>query len=420
MSELALARWGDLRLFCSQVSTDGGRTQVVHEPSSGDSHVIQDRGLRVRRARCRLQFDEFPGFPPPIDAARALEDAKNTGAVQMFSHPLLGRYLASVGEFTSEINESGLVTGEVEFIQESDNIAITPAGAASSGISGEASVSSAAENLDFELAAIGALKMSGPTASSVLSRTLQGGGAGLGVGFGFGFNMSVSASVDFSVTMSANIAASATASARASADASATAAAQVNVTASAQARAAASATATAFVGVAVGASASAGASFDASAGGSDLSAELAVAATTEASIGLFAALTIDARVAVSSWQDGEVSPRRIAIDAARISDNIATAIDVGRLEYDLSLWAAYRAMIMLGDAVRSAAIAVTSQAPSVFLMRVESSTALLALAARVYGGADAVGRSQQIATLNDIATPGWLTPGDYIMPARGS
>jgi hypothetical protein len=49
-----------------------------------------------------------------------------------------------------------------------------------------------------------------------------------------------------------------------------------------------------------------------------------------------------------------------------------------------------------------------------------SPVALLPLAARVYGGADAIDRARQIEALNDIATPGWLVPGDYLMPTRTS
>jgi hypothetical protein len=150
----------------------------------------------------------------------------------------------------------------------------------------------------------------------------------------------------------------------------------------------------------------------------DPAAHLASVSSSEVAAGNFATVTIDARVAVTSWNEGDVPNRKIVIDAARISDNIATMIEVGEFEGDLALWPVYRSAILLGDSVRQAVIAATAQAPALFVMRVLEPTALLPLAARVYGGAAATERARQIAEINDISTPGWLPPGDYRMPTR--
>jgi len=132
-----------------------------------------------------------------------------------------------------------------------------------------------------------------------------------------------------------------------------------------------------------------------------------------------AALDRDARSSVASWADDEeTNTRKIAIDAARLSESIATMIEVGELETELALFPAYKAAIMLGDAIRSAAVAATSETSTVFVMRVMTPVALIALAAKVYGGREAQSRARQIASLNDIRTPGWLEPGDYLMPTR--
>ena len=133
---------------------------------------------------------------------------------------------------------------------------------------------------------------------------------------------------------------------------------------------------------------------------------------------MFAMTTIDARVAVAVWSDGDISTRQILIDAARISNNIAVMIEVGGFESDLALWPAFRSVIMLGESIRAAAIAATSETPAVFVMRIIQPTALLPLAARIYGGASAAERARQITELNDISTPGWIPPGDYLMPIR--
>lgn len=294
MPDLLSSSWGQIRMFCAQTNTDGSRTKVVHEPSSGSVHVVQDRGSRVNRTVAKLLFDEFEftGAPLPIDAARIMAAAVDTGEVAVFTHPLLGSYLASVGDFHFEISESGVITADAEFIAEANPDPIAPTGAGSPAVSGENSVNAAADELDDVLAESG-----------------------------------------------------------------------------------------------IGSSA-----------------------------------TDDGRASVASWSAGEepAPPRQVQIDAARISNQIQVEIEQGGFEHDLELFGAFRAYIMFGDAIRVAAIAATSVARAVFTMKVTEHTALLPLAARVYGGADAAQRAADIAAMNDISTPGWLPPGNYTMPARST
>ncbi len=202
---LLSASWGRIRLFCEEMTTDGSRTQVVHRLSSGSLHPTQDRGRRERRVRCKLQFDHFPGSPPPIEAAAIMEAAVASGASAMFQHPTLGRYLASVGEFTWTIDSSSVISADAEFIQEDADQAVTPTGAGSSAVAGEISVAAAATALDAELANVGALKMSGPTLGSLLSSMSATLSASLGVAAGFSFELSDNAAVDLSVDLSVQL-----------------------------------------------------------------------------------------------------------------------------------------------------------------------------------------------------------------------
>lgn len=400
-SELLECSWGSIRLFCSQVHTDSGRTQVVHELSSGDDHPVQDRGLRVRRVRCQLLFDDFPGQAAPKDAALALERAKDLGQTAVFQHPILGRFVASIGEFNQTIDDSSVITAECEFIKEGEDIATLPTGESSGAASGGDAVDAAAELLDGRLADVGLAKMSGPAAAGLLSQ-LPGGRS-------LSSSLSPSLSTDLSVSFSPSVSASIAASVTANASASAAATASAQTTAAATAFAGASALAVASAGV--GAAAFAGTSVDAR-------ARLASMASAEAAAGNFAAVTLDARVAVTSWGLEDTPTRQVLVDTARISNNIAVMIDLGGFEDDLALFPAFQAAIMLGDAVREAARSATSQTSSVFTMRVQERTALLPLVARVYGGANAQLRYDQVMALNDISTPGWLAPGDYLMPVR--
>lgn len=129
-------------------------------------------------------------------------------------------------------------------------------------------------------------------------------------------------------------------------------------------------------------------------------------------------ITDDARTVAEEWTEPDVSPRDVIAEVADLSDRIADFIADEELEEDLALFAAYRSAIMLAAAIRAAAIAATSETPAVFPVFVARPVALLALMAKMYGGAKAEERARQVIALNDIRTPGWLTPGQYIMPAR--
>lgn len=286
------ATWGRHKLWCSAVSTDNSRTQVVHELTSGDVHPVQDRGMRARRTRCTLLFDDFPGeSSTPLDRFRQLKASIDSGAEAIFTHPVDGSYLAKVGEFTYDIDANSNITGvSIEFIATEEIEAVSPAGAGASGISGEGSVTQAADDLQVALD----------------------------------------------------------------------------------------------------------------------------------DAGIESTIPVDAVAAQESWTSSDVvSARQVLVDTAALSDRLSTLIEDEGLEDDLELWELYRASIMMGDAIRSAAIAATSEVPSVFVLRVRSSVSLLPLAANIYGGSEAEDRARQIADLNDIRTPGWIPAGtDLLMPAK--
>lgn len=150
-SELYLASWGSIQLFCTELEIDGSRTKVVHDLTSGDVHPVQDRGLHVKRTKGKIVFDDFgPNFPAPVDAARAMFNAVGTGTSAMFTHPLVGSFQAGIGDFQLRLDESDNISADVEFIADDDTPPVTPAGAATSAASGEQAVSAAADDFDTE------------------------------------------------------------------------------------------------------------------------------------------------------------------------------------------------------------------------------------------------------------------------------
>jgi hypothetical protein len=146
--------FGDVRLWISKISTDKSRDLVVHDPSAGDNHPVQDRGRALLRAQVTVLFDYMIGDDlAPLDRLlefKRLVDDKP----RMFAHPVEGSYLARVGRFNYEIDGSGVITADVEFVQVADVAPVVSGGTTSAG-GGAAGVAAAAAATDAELAAIG-------------------------------------------------------------------------------------------------------------------------------------------------------------------------------------------------------------------------------------------------------------------------
>lgn len=383
--ELFVCSWGDIQLFASRIEWEAGETQVIHDLAAGDLHPVQRRGSRIRKAKVQLLFDDFEGAKETgIAAFRRFE--VTTKERRIFTHPIDGSFFAVVGEFTPQSDEHSVITATCEFIPDGVFAPVAPAGAGTPGV-GETSVTAAADNAAQKLSDN---KVGFPPKQM---RKLD---------FSKSFDVSVSAafSADAGVSASANVSASATADVSATASASA----------SASVSASASASALAFAGVYASALAFAQATAVAQATGMASASAFAFAMAA-------AALDADARASVASWTDEDVSTSKIIIDATRLSDSIATMIEVGGFERDLQLWPSFHASLMLGESIRQAVIAATSETPAIIIVRVNQPAALLAIAAKIYGGLEAQTRARQIASLQTIRTPGWLDPGDYLMPA---
>lgn len=380
-TELFVASWGDIELFVSKLEWEAGNTQVIHDLAAGDEHPVQRRGAHIRKATASLLFDDFNGARETgVSAFRRFQAASKERRI--FTHPIDGSFFAVIGEFKPVTDEHSITTATCEFIPDAVIPPVSPAGGGTTTVSGEGSVVAAADDVAQELS--DAKLGFPPTQMRKLDFSKS-----IGVSVDVAFSVSVSAGI------SANVSASATASASASASVSASATASAFAFASAYASALAVAQATAVAQTSGMASASAFAFAYAS-----------------------AALDADARASVARWTDEEISIREIMIDATRLSESIGVMIGIGGFEDDLALWPSFRSAILLGEAIRSAVVAATSETPSVIVVRVQRPIALLTVAAKVYGGFEAQTRARQIASLNDIRTPGWLDPGDYLMPAK--
>lgn len=381
--------WGDVVLFVSRLEWDPGNTIVKHDPASGPFHPTQMRGPRIRTATAEIIFDDIPeAGMSGVDAYRRF--AATSTERRLFTHPVDGAFYCQI-DGLKVTQDSDCITATVEFVPDEVPVVVTPTGAGSSPVSGAESVSQAADRVTTELVAVGAgipdSKASKMDFTKPISRNIA-----------LAYGVKIDASFDFSASagVSADVALSASASASASADASVTASAR--------------ASAFAFANVYASAYAEAKAKALAQASGTASASAFAFAYAS-------AAVMADARATTDAWAQAEdLSSRQVQIDVARISDSIVSMIEVGQLESDIALFPAYRAVIMLGEALRLSAISATSETPRVFVVKIKAPVSLLAICAKIYGGADAQDRARQVAALNDIKTVGWLDAGSYLMP----
>jgi hypothetical protein len=143
--------FGSVRLWISRLSTDKGRSLAIHEPATGDEHVVQDRGQTLLRARATLLFDYMDGDElTPLDRLHEFKALVQTDELYVFTHPTEGSYNARVGSFTYELDEHGVITAECEFIAAMIVRSSIPAGAAAIPASGEGLVEMQADAYEAE------------------------------------------------------------------------------------------------------------------------------------------------------------------------------------------------------------------------------------------------------------------------------
>lgn len=155
------ASFGGMPLLISKIDTEGGRDVVVQSPSRGDKHVLSDRGLRHGASSVDILFVNQPGldayttrYEQFISLAQGSKDAPPDA--QIFSHPLVGSYLARIGDLKTSADSSSLQISVSCTIHPEDEPQMTfPVGAGTAPAAGVDAVSTAADNADAELAAVG-------------------------------------------------------------------------------------------------------------------------------------------------------------------------------------------------------------------------------------------------------------------------
>jgi hypothetical protein len=130
----------------------------------------------------------------------------------------------------------------------------------------------------------------------------------------------------------------------------------------------------------------------------------------------------DARAAAATWDEGDASSRDVLVTVERITSTISDEIEGHEMDADIALWSALKAYVLLGDALRTGAIATSGSSATTITMLLGETTSLRPLLAAVYGASEVESRYAEALELNDIRAPGRIPAGTMLTlaapPAR--
>lgn len=149
------ASFDDFKLRISQISTEDGRDIVVQTPARGSKHYNQDRGAKVGRVSAELIFVDEPradDFRARFDAFRKLIA---DGEPKVFSHPVIGSYLARCEGGSHTADPKRMITYSVSFLPESEPQVVSQALAGTSPLASVQALEVASQEADDSLTSLG-------------------------------------------------------------------------------------------------------------------------------------------------------------------------------------------------------------------------------------------------------------------------
>lgn len=159
MIEQYVGAFGGVDLWITSTQSRSGRDVAVQSPSRGDRHVIQDRGLAIRRTTCELLFATMPQElegDSYIERFQAFQRMANTGEAATFTHPLDGSYTARIESFEYNANaDEDAIRATAVFIAEDEPIFVRRPGGGATTDAGEEAVAVAAAVADAAVVAAG-------------------------------------------------------------------------------------------------------------------------------------------------------------------------------------------------------------------------------------------------------------------------
>src|ERR1051326_6151222 len=161
------ASFDDFPLRITSITTEDGRDIVVQSPARGSKHYNQDRGAKIGRVNAELVFVDEPradDFRTRFDAFRKLI---SDGKPKVFSHPVIGSYLARWEGGTHAAEPRRMITFSVSFLPDNEPQVVSKVLAGITPVAGVQALQVAAQEADDALSAVG-LTSSAP--SNTLAR----------------------------------------------------------------------------------------------------------------------------------------------------------------------------------------------------------------------------------------------------------
>jgi hypothetical protein len=161
-----VAKYGDMTLLVASFTDEGdGRDWVVQSPSTGDQHVLQDRGRGVRRTTCEIVFCDEPRAGDYRDRYLAFRQIADSSLRHLFQHPMRGAYEAACAFGSASVDAARrCVTVSCTFIEAGEVQPVTPIGGGSAAAAGPEAVAARAAAATAALSAAG-LTSSAPALS---------------------------------------------------------------------------------------------------------------------------------------------------------------------------------------------------------------------------------------------------------------
>lgn len=150
------ARYGNVDLLISELTTMEGRDIVVQSPARGDEHKLSDRGRKHVRSTATVLFIKQPNLGPYTERFDLFRTVVLFGEPQIFNHTVLGQFRARISDFEHRANaDEKTIVVSCTILSETEPQLVFPTGAGVSSASGLEAVSNAADTADGKLAELG-------------------------------------------------------------------------------------------------------------------------------------------------------------------------------------------------------------------------------------------------------------------------
>jgi HPt (histidine-containing phosphotransfer) domain-containing protein len=146
------AAFGDFPLRITSITTEDGRDIVVQTPARGSKHFNQDRGAKVGTVNAEIVFVDEPGATDFRDRFESFRSLISDGEPKVFSHPVIGAYMARCHGGSHTADPRNMITFAVTFTPENEPQTVARALAGVAPMAGVQALQVASQEADDAIA----------------------------------------------------------------------------------------------------------------------------------------------------------------------------------------------------------------------------------------------------------------------------